>query len=169
MSGFDSDSDSDPDTDSASPVRSMKQSKTRNRFGIKTQVISTASDRPDRPARLQRRQPQPRRHRPGVQQDPRSGQQDLLDWADDPDLDRALVQPHIANGKAYDPTGPRTFMTVATRMRLGGREPTPSRRSAATMLGIGATFAPDSGCRRWSSRYGEDLCRSSVESSQQRR
>jgi hypothetical protein len=44
MSGFDSDSDSDgdPDTDEASPVRSMKQSKTRNRFGIKTQDISTA-------------------------------------------------------------------------------------------------------------------------------
>jgi len=42
MSGFDSDSDSDPDTDSASPVRSMKQSKTRNRFSIKTQGISTA-------------------------------------------------------------------------------------------------------------------------------
>ncbi|ESQ16197.1 MAG: hypothetical protein N838_06450 [Thiohalocapsa sp. PB-PSB1] len=40
MSEFDS--DSDPDTDSASPVRSMKQSKTRNRFGIKTQDISTA-------------------------------------------------------------------------------------------------------------------------------
>jgi hypothetical protein len=42
MSGFDTDSDSDPDTDEASPVRSMKQSKTRNRFGIKTQDISTA-------------------------------------------------------------------------------------------------------------------------------
>jgi hypothetical protein len=42
MSGFDSDSDSDPDTDEASPVRSMLQSKTRNRFGIKTQDISTA-------------------------------------------------------------------------------------------------------------------------------
>jgi hypothetical protein len=41
MSGFDSDSDSDPDTDEASPVRSMMQSKTRNRFGIKTQDIST--------------------------------------------------------------------------------------------------------------------------------
>jgi hypothetical protein len=37
-----SDSDSDPDTDEASPVRSMMQSKTRNRFGIKTQDISTA-------------------------------------------------------------------------------------------------------------------------------
>jgi len=42
MSGFDSDSDSEPDTDSASSVRSMMQSKTRNRFGIKTQDISTA-------------------------------------------------------------------------------------------------------------------------------
>jgi hypothetical protein len=42
MSGFDSDSDRDPDTDEASPVRSMKQSKTRNRFGIKNQDISTA-------------------------------------------------------------------------------------------------------------------------------
>jgi hypothetical protein len=40
--GFDTDSDSDPDTDEASPVRSMKQSKTRNRFGINTQDISTA-------------------------------------------------------------------------------------------------------------------------------
>ncbi|ESQ15759.1 MAG: hypothetical protein N838_07770 [Thiohalocapsa sp. PB-PSB1] len=40
MSGFDS--DSDPDTDQASLVRSMMQSKTRNRFGIKTQDISTA-------------------------------------------------------------------------------------------------------------------------------
>jgi hypothetical protein len=37
-----SDSDSDPDTDEASPVRSMKQSKTRNRFSINTQDISTA-------------------------------------------------------------------------------------------------------------------------------
>ncbi|ESQ16131.1 MAG: hypothetical protein N838_27300 [Thiohalocapsa sp. PB-PSB1] len=35
MSGFDSDFDSDADTDSASPVRWMMQSKTRNRFGIK--------------------------------------------------------------------------------------------------------------------------------------
>jgi hypothetical protein len=42
MSGFHSDSDSDPDTDSASPVRSMMQPKTRNRFGIKTRDISTA-------------------------------------------------------------------------------------------------------------------------------
>ncbi|ESQ10181.1 MAG: hypothetical protein N838_19155 [Thiohalocapsa sp. PB-PSB1] len=42
MSGFDFDSDSDPDTDEASPVRSMKQSKTRHRFGIKTRDISTA-------------------------------------------------------------------------------------------------------------------------------
>jgi hypothetical protein len=46
MSGFDTDSDSDPDTDEASTVRSMMQSKTRNRFGIKTQAISTAYVRP---------------------------------------------------------------------------------------------------------------------------
>jgi len=50
----------------------------------------------------------------------------LLDWSDDPYLPADAAQKRKAAGEAYDPTGLRTFMAVATTMRRGGTTPAPS-------------------------------------------
>ena len=50
----------------------------------------------------------------------------LLDWADDPWLDRAAADARAKVGESYDPTGMKTFMAVATNMRQGGVTPTPA-------------------------------------------
>jgi hypothetical protein len=50
----------------------------------------------------------------------------LLDWGDDPYLDPDLRQIRIDAGEAYDPTGLKTFMAVATGMRKGGNDAIPS-------------------------------------------
>jgi hypothetical protein len=50
----------------------------------------------------------------------------LLDWEDDPMLDPAQRDARAASGEAYDPTGLKTFMAVATNMRRGGPQPIPS-------------------------------------------
>jgi hypothetical protein len=57
----------------------------------------------------------------------------LLDWSDDPYLTGADA------GTAYDPTGLKTFMAVATRMRRGGT------------VGV-----PTSGKPSWTADYGWD-------------
>jgi hypothetical protein len=44
----------------------------------------------------------------------------LLDWSDDPLLNADEVAKRVAAGEAYDPTGLKTFMAVATNMRQGG-------------------------------------------------
>lgn len=50
----------------------------------------------------------------------------LLDWADDPYLDAAAKQIRVTAGEAYDPTGMKTFMAVATHMRKGGVDAIPA-------------------------------------------
>jgi hypothetical protein len=50
----------------------------------------------------------------------------LLDWSDDPLLDAAEVARRVAAGEAYDPTGLKTFMAVATNMRKGGTDKSPA-------------------------------------------
>ncbi len=50
----------------------------------------------------------------------------LLDWSDDPYLDRDEVAKRVAAGEVYDPTGLKTFMAVATDMRRGGADPIPA-------------------------------------------
>jgi hypothetical protein len=49
-----------------------------------------------------------------------------LDWSDDPLLDGDEVAKRVAAGEAYDPTGLRTFMAVATNMRKGGKDEIPA-------------------------------------------
>ncbi|MFO7180154.1 MAG: hypothetical protein DIU78_015755 [Pseudomonadota bacterium] len=50
----------------------------------------------------------------------------LLDWTDDPYLPAEVARQRKAAGEAYDPTGLKTFMAVATNMRRGGRTPAPT-------------------------------------------
>lgn len=50
----------------------------------------------------------------------------LLDWSDDPWLDRDEVARRVKAGEPYDPTGLKTFMAVATNMRRGGTDPIPT-------------------------------------------
>jgi len=50
----------------------------------------------------------------------------LLDWSDDPLLDRDEVAKRVAAREAYDPTGLKTFMAVATNMRRGGKDKVPT-------------------------------------------
>jgi len=50
----------------------------------------------------------------------------LLDWSDDPLLDRDEAAKRIAAGEAYDPMGLKTFMAVATNMRRGGADDIPA-------------------------------------------
>ena len=50
----------------------------------------------------------------------------LLDWSDDPLLDADEVARRVAAGEAYDPTGLKTFMAVATNMRKGGTDEIPA-------------------------------------------
>lgn len=50
----------------------------------------------------------------------------LLDWSDDPWLPEEEVAPRVEAGEAYDPTGVKTFMAVATNMRRGGKDPIPA-------------------------------------------
>ncbi len=50
----------------------------------------------------------------------------LLDWSDDPRLDRDEVARRVKAGETYDPTGLKTFMAVATNMRRGGTDPIPT-------------------------------------------
>jgi hypothetical protein len=50
----------------------------------------------------------------------------LLDWSDDPFLEREEVTQRVAAGEAYDPTGLKTFMAVATNMRKGGTDEIPA-------------------------------------------
>ncbi len=50
----------------------------------------------------------------------------LLDWADDPWLDSKEAAKRSTAGEAYDPTGLKTFMAVATNMRKGGVDRIPS-------------------------------------------
>jgi len=49
----------------------------------------------------------------------------ILDWSDDPWLDRAARQAAVKAGEIYDPTGLKTFMAVATNMRRGGVDAVP--------------------------------------------
>ncbi|MFW6303663.1 MAG: hypothetical protein ACOC2L_03495, partial [Candidatus Sumerlaeota bacterium] len=49
----------------------------------------------------------------------------LIDWSDDPWLPEEEVAPRVEAGEAYDPTGVKTFMAVATNMRWGGTDPVP--------------------------------------------
>ncbi len=49
----------------------------------------------------------------------------LLDWLDDPFLERAARDARIRAGESYDPTGLKTFMAVATNMRRGGTRVVP--------------------------------------------
>ena len=49
----------------------------------------------------------------------------LLDWKDDPYVDAAGAKARADAGEAYDPTGMKTFMAVATNMRRGGTEAAP--------------------------------------------
>ncbi|MFO7956560.1 MAG: hypothetical protein R6X33_05630 [Candidatus Brocadiia bacterium] len=49
----------------------------------------------------------------------------LLDWSDDPWLPPDEVAKRVEAGEAYDPTGVKTFMAVATNMRKGGTDPIP--------------------------------------------
>ncbi len=51
----------------------------------------------------------------------------LLDWKDDPHLEPALAAMRIQAKETYDPTGLKTFMTVATKMRRGGTVKAPSQ------------------------------------------
>lgn len=50
---------------------------------------------------------------------------ELLDWGDDPYLDPAQATDRAAKNEEYDPTGLKTFMAVAMRMRNGGSEAIP--------------------------------------------
>ena len=50
----------------------------------------------------------------------------LLDWSDDPLLEADEVARRVAASEAYDPTGLKTFMAVATNMRNGGTEQIPT-------------------------------------------
>ena len=50
----------------------------------------------------------------------------LLDWSDDPWLPEKEVAPRVEAGEAYDPTGVKAFMAVATNMRKGGTDPIPA-------------------------------------------
>ena len=50
----------------------------------------------------------------------------LLEWSDDPWLPEEEVAPRVKAGEAYDPTGVKTFMAVATNMRRGGTDPIPA-------------------------------------------
>jgi hypothetical protein len=50
----------------------------------------------------------------------------LLDWSDAKTLDPAEVKLRADAKELYDPTGLKTFMAVATRMRLGGATPVPT-------------------------------------------
>ncbi len=49
----------------------------------------------------------------------------LLEWTDDPRLDPKAREERIKSGEAYDPTGMKTFMAVATNMRRGGTASVP--------------------------------------------
>jgi len=51
---------------------------------------------------------------------------ELLDWSDDPLLDADEVAKRVAASEAYDPTGLKTFMAVATNMRKGGTDRIPT-------------------------------------------
>ena len=50
----------------------------------------------------------------------------LLDWSDDPLLDADEVARRVVASEAYDPTGLKTFMAVATNMRKGGTDAIPA-------------------------------------------
>lgn len=50
----------------------------------------------------------------------------LLDWPDDPLLDRDQLAQRLAAKEVYDPTGLKTFMAVATNMRRGGKDKIPA-------------------------------------------
>ena len=50
----------------------------------------------------------------------------LLDWADDPWLDPNAREAAAKAGEAYDPTGMKTFMSIATNMRRGGVDAIPN-------------------------------------------
>ncbi|MFW5692824.1 MAG: hypothetical protein ACOCWL_01275 [Thermoguttaceae bacterium] len=50
----------------------------------------------------------------------------LLDWSDDPLLDRDEAARRVAADEAYDPMGLKTFMAVATNMRRGGADDIPA-------------------------------------------
>jgi hypothetical protein len=50
----------------------------------------------------------------------------LLDWDDDPYLDTAQAASRKTANEPYDPTGLKTFMAVATNMRLGGANEAPA-------------------------------------------
>ena len=50
----------------------------------------------------------------------------LLDWSDDPLLEADEVARRVAASEAYDPTGLKTFMAVATNMRKGGTDAIPA-------------------------------------------